>query len=68
MRLDWQVSDVTDHKDELVDEAIFREIKQVNLTRQMDFTPIQKFTILPTDFSIKGGELGMFYQGFVVYQ
>ena len=51
---------MTDHKDELVDEAVFSAIRRVNLKRQLDFTPIQRFTILPIDFSLKGGELGMF--------
>lgn len=50
--------EVLDGKDEAVTKAIKAGIDQVNKKSESNAKRIAKFTILPEDFSIGGGELG----------
>ncbi|XP_033749822.1 long-chain-fatty-acid--CoA ligase ACSBG2-like [Pecten maximus] len=52
------MADVLDNKDKNVLKAIQAGIDQANTKTTSRATKIQKWTILPTDFSIPGGELG----------
>lgn len=54
----YQVPEVLDGKDEAVTKAIKAGIDQVNKKSESNAKRIAKFTILPEDFSIGGGELG----------
>ncbi|XP_068938972.1 long-chain-fatty-acid--CoA ligase ACSBG2 [Petaurus breviceps papuanus] len=53
-----KVSDIVDGKDRLVYEAIEKGIADVNSEAISNAQKIQKWMILPKDFSIFGGELG----------
>ncbi|XP_060075847.1 long-chain-fatty-acid--CoA ligase ACSBG2-like [Ylistrum balloti] len=53
-----KMADVLDNKDENVMKAIQAGIDQANTKTTSRATKIQKWSILPTDFSIPGGELG----------
>lgn len=54
----FQVSDVLDDKDEAVKKAIHEGINKANKKSESNAKKIAKFTILATDFSVSGGELG----------
>ncbi|KAF6024898.1 ACSBG1 [Bugula neritina] len=53
-----KVSDVLDDKDEAVKKAIHEGINKANKKSESNAKKIAKFTILATDFSVSGGELG----------
>lgn len=62
-----KVSDITDGKDEAVNKAIQAAIDTANAKSESRAKKIAKFTILPQDFSIPGGELGNITPPFTSY-
>ncbi|XP_076863603.1 long-chain-fatty-acid--CoA ligase ACSBG1 isoform X2 [Brachyhypopomus gauderio] len=52
------VSDITDGRDKVVNQAIQAGIARVNAKATSNAQHIQKWTILKKDFSVSGGELG----------
>uniref|UniRef100_A0AAY4EHA0 Long-chain-fatty-acid--CoA ligase ACSBG1 n=1 Tax=Denticeps clupeoides TaxID=299321 RepID=A0AAY4EHA0_9TELE len=57
-----KVSDITGEKDKAVYQAIQEGIDRVNSRAISNAQRIQKWTILGRDFSISGGELGLYLQ------
>ena len=53
------LGDVMDGKDQAVLKAIQAGIDRVNKKAESNAKKVQKWSILPRDFSIPGGELGM---------
>ena len=54
------LGDVMDGKDQAVLKAIQARIDKVNKKAESNAKKVQKWSILPRDFSIPGGELGMY--------